>query len=277
MTKAHDINVLITGMGPYPNGIGGHIDVNTSHLITTPHSKEESLTLGIVVLPPTLEPNTAQNPLSTRVNIMTLPDPVKSEYKYVRDFCKELHDKHTDDVDLFIHLGEARGWDWLTIERVAYKQGMSSTWWQPGERKDYYTIPDDAGLTIDDIGPCPWDGVPIGLHSQLDVEKIADSASAILKTLETATQDSGTPIQIKLHNEGGPFLCGFISYESLANRYVRQLRPNVLFCHMPGEADAKSLARAGNGILAIAVSAANEVLRQRKQGSVFLNSNGKLV
>ncbi|KAK6074449.1 pyroglutamyl peptidase [Seiridium cupressi] len=259
MTKAHDINVLITGMGPYPNGIGGHIDVNTSHLITTPHSKEKSLTLGIAVLPPTLEPNTAQNPLSTRVNIMTLPDPVKSEYKYVRDFCKELHDKHADDVDLFIHLGEARGWDWLTIERVAYKQG------------------NNAGLTIDDIGPCPWDGVPIGLHSQLDVEKIADSASAILESLETATQDSGTPIQIKLHNEGGPFLCGFISYESLANRYVRQLRPNVLFCHMPGEADAKSLARAGNGILAIAVSAVNEVLHQRKQAPVFLNSNGKLV
>jgi pyroglutamyl-peptidase len=68
-------------------------------------------------------------------------------------------------VDLFIHLGEARGWNFVTVERVAYKQGMSSSWWGPNEEKQYYTMADNAGLTIKDVGPCPWDEVPMGLRS----------------------------------------------------------------------------------------------------------------
>lgn len=63
-----------------------------------------------------------------------------------------------------MHLGEARGWDFVSLERVAYKQGMSSTWWGRGEEVEYYTMPDNAGLTIGDVGPCPWGGVPMGLR-----------------------------------------------------------------------------------------------------------------
>ncbi|KAH6661175.1 hypothetical protein BKA67DRAFT_654309 [Truncatella angustata] len=272
MTKINDINVLITGMGPYPDGDGGHIDVNTSHLITT-------------LLPKTLDPNTPLNPSPTRINIITLPDPVKTEYKYVREFCKDLHTKHAEDVDLFIHLGEARGWDWLTIERVAYKQGMSSTWWGPYYGpQEYYLWKDDKDLTVKDIGPCPWDGVPMGLQSFLNPDRVADGANTILKTLyqfgkpgasvatvgneddnvpmpKADATEASLPINIKPHDEGGPMMCGFINYESLANRYVRKLKPNVLFCHIPGEADAKNLKRTGDGILAIVVAAAAEVLR----------------
>ncbi|KAI8628183.1 hypothetical protein F5Y19DRAFT_438427, partial [Xylariaceae sp. FL1651] len=273
MTKVNHLNVLITGMGPYPNGFGGRIDENTSYLVTTQ-------------LPRTLEPNTALNPSPSHINIITLPHYVKTEYKYVRDFCKDLHQKHADDVDVFIHLGEARAWNWLTIERAAYKQGMSSNWWWAAEEKEYYMGADDAGLTIKDIGPCPWEGVPMGLHSALDVDTIAEGARAVLKaryqfskatsqdhdfqlagvadrvSSDTVSSDR-TPIQIKPHNEGGPYLCGFINYESLANRYVNKRDLNVLFCHMPGEADPANLNRTRDGILAIVVAAANEALRRK--------------
>lgn len=254
--------------------MGGHIDVNTSHVITT-------------VLPKTLEPNTTRNPSSAHINIITLPDPVKTEYKYVREFCKELHENHADDTDLFIHLGEARGWTWLTVERAAYKQGMSSNWWSPADQREYYTMRDDANLSVHDIGPCPWDGVPIGLQGALDLDKVVDGASAILKNVyqfgrpgaairlreKTAEAEPvamrtparySVPIEVRPHVEGGPYMCGFIHYESLANRYVRKLKRNVLFCHMPGEADHDDLKHTGDGILAIVVAAANEVLLQRR-------------
>lgn len=232
-----------------------------------------------------------QNPSATRINILTLPHPVKTEYKYVRDFCKTLHSTYGKGLDVIIHLGEARGWHHLTIERVAYKQGMSSNWWDKESEQEYYTMADDAGLSIGDIGPCPWDGVPMGLRSALDPDKLADGANTILKALYRFGKpgagirdaehadgqlprsgpagnlllESTAPIEIRPHSEGGPYLCGFINYESLANRYVRKLKANVLFCHIPGEADQVSLKRTGDGILAIVVSAAREVLLQKAQ------------
>ena len=225
-----------------------------------------------------LEPNTARNPSQVRIRIITLPEPVKTEYGYVRDFCRDLHSRATDDVDLFVHLGEARGWDWLTVERVAYKQGMSSVWWTENEEVKYYSVEDDAGQTIDDVGPCPWDEVPMGLRTALNVDKVTDGATTILSNLyrfrkpsasaETipGTKDFTAPIKINPHSEGGPYLCGFINYESLANRHVRKLKRNVLFCHMPGEADEENLSRTRDGLLAILVSAANEVVLQKMTG-----------
>ncbi|ETS83677.1 hypothetical protein PFICI_05553 [Pestalotiopsis fici W106-1] len=289
MTKTRDINVLITGMGPYPDGRGGRINPNTSHVVTT-------------VLPKTLEPNTPRNPSAARIHITTLPEPVKTEYGHVRAFCRDLHARHAaadDDVDLFIHLGEARGWTWVTVERAAYGQGMSSSWWALWDRDAYYTIPDDAGQTIRDVGPSPWAGrVPLGLHPSFNVDGVCEGATALLDTLyrfgsggssssRPGNVDAGNasdtfssssshvqgmdngktvsttnkPIEIRPHAEGGPYLCGFINYESLANRYVLNLKPNVLFCHVPGESDPTSLRRTADGLLAIVVAAVAQLQR----------------
>ncbi|KAI1840709.1 hypothetical protein JX266_013116 [Neoarthrinium moseri] len=279
MTVVSEINVLVTGLGlqPYPDGTdGGRIDENTSYLVTT-------------LLPRTLEPKTALNPSANRINIITLPHYVRSEYRYVRAFCRDLHQKHADDVDVFIHLGEARGWTWLTLERAAYKQGMSSNWWSAAEQSEYYTAADDVGQTIKDLEPCPWVRLPMGLRSALDIDAVADGASAILKSryqferagvcddrldpraddANAVVSDSGvqrrSPIDIRPHDEGGPYLCGFLNYESLANRYAKRRELNVLFCHIPGEADPANLSRTRDGILAITVAAANEVGRRRKK------------
>ncbi|KAF3003277.1 hypothetical protein E8E14_005298 [Neopestalotiopsis sp. 37M] len=295
-----DINVLITGMGPYPDGDGGRIDPNTSHEVTK-------------VLPRTLEPNTPRNPTPARIRITALAEPVKTEYGHVRAFCKELHSRGhagggggSGDIDLFIHLGEARPWTWVTVERAAYGQGMSSTWWTAADRQQYYTMPDDTGQTIEDVGPSPWttgdNKVPLGLDPSLDVDGVCEGATAILDALYRFSSRSGSsravgddqaldlfrsssssssssqgqhkkndndktvtttasnkPIEIRPHAEGGPYLCGFINYESLANRYVRNLKRNVLFCHVPGESDAANLRRTADGVLAVVVAAVSQL------------------
>lgn len=108
----------------------------------------------------------------------------------------------------------------------------------------------------------------------MDIDTVADGATAILKTRsqfgasdrsknEPSDPKSSSPIEIRPHNEGGPYLCGFIHYESLANCYVNKRRPNVLFCHIPGEDDEKSMNRVKDAILAIIVSAVNEVRNQK--------------
>lgn len=226
------------------------------------------------------------NPTSATINIIktAVGDAAyfKTEYAYIRQSMKELHKKYDKDAILFVHLGQAAGWDFCSIERVAYKQGMTSTWWTGREQKGYYMIPDDKGETITDAGPCPWNDVPMGLQTALDVDAVVEGAreiQAVRHTFQSGskhdTKDtevasvSTKPLPVKAHSEGGPYCCGFIHYESLGNCYVNHVKPNVLFCHIPGELDQTSLERAKDAVLAVIVSAVNEILRpQRKHSGI---------
>ncbi|KAK8043077.1 hypothetical protein PG994_013560 [Apiospora phragmitis] len=281
---------------PYPDGHGGQIGPNTSYTLTQ-------------MMPPVLEPHTAQNPSATRIRIARpRTGYVPTEYRAIRQFCHDLHHHHDSNKDddggrketetetaLFVHLGEARGlWDHhVTIERCAFKQGMTSDFWGAvggaprGDRK-YYTVPDAVGEVVDDLGPCPWGAdVPVGLRTALDVDAVADKARGILRMCSQFSSNSSRggggggnraaeaeedrdngPLGILPHLEAGFYGCGFIYYESLANCYVKQQqlegrynKPNVLFCHVPGKEDARSLVRARDAVLAVIVAAVDEVLR----------------
>lgn len=129
-----------------------------------------------------LHADTAKNPSGASIRIITLPHPVKTEYKYVRNFCKALHDAHPNDIDLFVHLGEARGGDIVIVERFAFKEGMSSDWWSKRDQDGYYKTPDNIGQTIVDLGPTPWEDIPVGLHPALNVDAVVQGAGAILQT-----------------------------------------------------------------------------------------------
>ena len=69
------------------------------------------------------------------------------------------------------------------------------------------------------------------------------------------------PLTVKAHHEAGSYCCGFTFYESLANCYIKKRTANVLFCHVPGETDRESLERARDSVLAIIVSAVDDLVQ----------------
>lgn len=227
---------------------------------------------------------TAINPTGATINILnpTAADGqyVRTEYAYIREYVKKLHAEDDDDVDLYVHLGQADGWRSLSVERRAFRQGMTSTWWSAREKKGYYRIADNAGRTVEDAGPCPWDAVPIGLETVLSVDDVVEGAQVLQATRRTFGLSNTTPQQssqhgnstssgnvqvpsstldVKAHHEGGPYACGFIHYESLANCYVNSREPRVLFCHVPAETDTPSLEAGRDAVLAVIVSAVNQL------------------
>ena len=160
-------------------------------------------------------------------------------------------------VDLFVHVGMADGWDYISIERAAYKQGFSSSWWGPREfMLGYYMIPDNLGKTVLSTGPCPWASTPMGLMTSFEVDSLVKGANKRLQ----GSRDTGiAPMQgpshknisVAAHAEPGSYLCGFLYYESLANCRVRGRNADVLFCHVPGYQDDASLAQGRDALLAI--------------------------
>lgn len=244
---------------------------------TPPHNASHELTKH---LPSTLVPLSRFNPTPYTINILNptagTGKYVKTEYGYIRPYITDLHAKHKDDVDLFVHLGMWDGLKWLTAERKAYKQGFSCGW--EGEREEgrdgmggYYMCPDAAGCVVNDGPACPWGReVPVGLRTGLDVDGIVEGANAVLEGGKGEDEEEGGIgkgrewLEVRSHADPGYFCCGFIYYESLANKYVYGTKGDVLFCHLPGEVDPESLEKAKASILAVIGQAVEDGVRERK-------------
>ncbi|KAK0127873.1 hypothetical protein ONS96_007374 [Cadophora gregata f. sp. sojae] len=273
-----EYTVLVTGMGAYPNGHGGHYSAseNTSHLITQrlpdhiPANHPLNPTgLPIRIINPTCGPNSA----------------VKSQYAHIRSYVKTLHadSQETNQLDAIVHLGMADGWDWYTVEKRAFKEGMSSTWWGESAREGYYMVLDDAGKTVLDIKGKDkgiWEGSPMGLMTGVNVEKVAGDASrAINADSAKGIQDLGgqekekLKVQIIPHIEAGNYCCGFIYYESLATCLKRKLDTKVVFCHVPGWRDYERLKRGSDVVCAVIGAICNQIPKGKHGWSSSVSTN----
>ncbi|MCJ1392818.1 hypothetical protein MMC18_005689 [Xylographa bjoerkii] len=281
--RKNEIVVLVTGFGPFPRQSGRY--ENTSNLITK-------------LLPSHIAALSVFNPTSYRIKILnpTSADGeyIRVEYAYIRQYVQKLYDQYEDTVHLILHLGMADGWDFYTIERYAYKEGFTSSWsGAAGIGKGYYClVEDEAGKTAEDIteaeGKGLWLNMPMGLNPSLDVDRVAKKSMEILKLDETetklATYDSskrgvdhtafqdtitdvnlGESANVVTHDEAGYYCCGFTYYESLATSLRRRKQKiHVLFSHVPGESDKRSLEKGRDAVLAIIGAACDQVVDRRR-------------
>lgn len=168
---------------------------------------------------------------------------MKAEYGYVRNYVKELWQQHGNNVDLILHLGMVDGWNWYTVERSAWKKDRV---FQAGNgtniKVKYYTIPDGIGQTIKDVPePCPWgEEVPNQLWALpgIDIDALASKAQKTANVMLEGKEKRR--IEVRPHDDAGPYLCGFISYESLAHAFVNRYSARTLFCHIPGGEEWKT-------------------------------------
>ncbi|KUI70458.1 hypothetical protein VM1G_06002 [Cytospora mali] len=246
-----EYTVLVTGMGPFPDGEGGHYEENdnTSHLVTQ-H------------LPGSLPVSHPLNPTHQSIRILNPTAPagkyVKTEYAYIRSFIQGLYDEFTAGetgkcaLDVVVHLGMADGFKSYTVEERAFNEKMSSDWWEAmlGQDTKYYRFIDDAGRTVEDItegeGRDLWADEPTGLAANFKVAEVVKDAGLAVNSMGEKKQVSIVP-----HFEAGPMGCGFILYESLATCRRRKLGTKVVFSHLPSWKDVPNLQRGADAICAI--------------------------
>ncbi|CAD0100651.1 unnamed protein product [Aureobasidium mustum] len=250
-SSVRPITVFVTGFGPFPRGDGTSYSRNTSHEITK-------------LLPSTLPPRSQFNPSSHPIRILNPTaaegKAVNVEYAHIRKYTSGLHDSYGATADLILHIGMADGWNFVSCERRSYKQTFTSGW--AGRMLGlgrYYMIKDVKGKTVEDAGPNPWgEDVPMGLGTGLNVDELVDGAGKMLKTAFGR--------DVRAHEDAGTYCCGFIYYESLANKFTKQTPAEVLFCHVPGDLDRLNLHAATNSICAIIGAAAAQILDNRGVG-----------
>ena len=174
---------------------------------------------------------------------------------FIRHRLKELHDEYGSSVTLWIHLGQWK-MDFVSCERRAFRQDFISSWSHHMSDKHYYTLPDSAEKSVDDLGPNPWLAVPTGLHSEVPIDATVLAANSVL-------EKDIMPLKVASHHEAGSAGCGYTFYESMANCFVAGRRRDVIFVHVPPDADAPSLEKARDAVLAIIGAAVHALVEQR--------------
>jgi pyroglutamyl-peptidase len=179
-----------------------------------------------------------------------------------------MWDEYAETVDAVIHLGQAVGFEFYTVEERAFNEKFTSTWGGATEEMEgYYLTPDGVGKTVRDIGVHEgrgmWDDVPMGLATRVDVPTIIDDVMGTINSEDVREGEKKMVLKVVPHFEAGPYGCGYTFYESLATCWKRKLDNKVLFCHVPGWADEERLKRGADVVCAIIGAVCKQIHEER--------------
>ncbi|KAK8054053.1 hypothetical protein PG996_013354 [Apiospora saccharicola] len=209
--------VLVTGFGPFLD-----IAKNPSYEI-------------VCRLPQTLP--------SGNVTIIAHPEPIPATYHKIAEVVPKLIAEH--DPDIIIHMGLAAERDYFAVEQTAPKEG-------------YHEIPDIARRVFTRAeNKARFGKSAESLATDLPLEQVVDSwkdsvAQARLR-LPSSISASGTgkapqtggkkgtkgakeeqrDVDVRLSNDVGTYVCGFIYYLSLLEMEKNGRTRNTVFFHVP--------------------------------------------
>jgi pyroglutamyl-peptidase len=204
-------------------------------------------------LPSTISPS-SNNPLSPlrQINLIVHKPAIRTSYHDVRTEVPKFFAEHKDkDIDLVLQMGNGYP-DHYSIETQSF-------------RDDYNVWAD-----VDDQYARDLCDLPGGEHLWRDTYK----APKILKTAvqpvgelwrrtESLLLGKGNTADVRLSDDPGHYLCGFIYYEGLVERWRHGDQRNVLFLHVRPWLDDETI-EVGREVAMAVIRAAVEMIEKRR-------------
>lgn len=196
-TQQREVTVLVTGFGPFKT-----FTTNPSHLITT------QLTRILLPTPDPTSSSSSPTPSQPIIHLFIHPEPLRVSYPTISTTIPTL--LSTYQPDYILHLGMAAGRRHYSLETLAHRDG--------------YTIKDIDNIDGVDVGSRRWtaDGCPAILDVAWDTVDVLNRWRHELKIEgghHTTTKKPATIPDVRLSSDPGRFLCDFIFYQSLSERW----------------------------------------------------------
>ncbi|KAL1960092.1 hypothetical protein VTO42DRAFT_264 [Malbranchea cinnamomea] len=249
-TTAEDINVLVTGFGPFKTN-----PINPSFLIASS-------------LPQSISSPATSSAKTHQIRIHTHPNAIRVSYAAVRaavpaiiESFKRSH--NGAEPDIIIHIGMASTRHHYAVETRAHRDG--------------YNVTDVDGQVGLQDGEIPWKeaGLPEVLQPGPRTSISSGDSTTPTPTNKSATESTTVSLtrvcprppdelllstwrkhlpdqtDVRLSDEAGRYLCEFIYYTSLARALQAGRDRNVVFLHVPGWTDEMSVERGKNVVIAL--------------------------
>ncbi|KAG2018209.1 hypothetical protein CC2G_007655 [Coprinopsis cinerea AmutBmut pab1-1] len=202
-SSTEEIKVLVTGFGPFRD-------------VTTNPSWEIARNL----------PTELTSPNGTPIKLI-VSGPIPVVYHKVFAQSPELIEKH--NPHLVVHIGLDAGIDYIAVEQSALKEG-------------YHEIPDyDRKVFTRSDNKTAFAKHPSSLKSSLDLESAVSACQSACASVTIPVKDADNAngkqakrrLEVKLSDDVGTYLCGFIYYCSMLEMQKRKEKRDVVFVHVP--------------------------------------------
>jgi pyroglutamyl-peptidase len=229
-----EANVLVTGMGPFRQ-----FRVNSSWEIAN--------TLPTSI---SLSSDTSTTELQ-RINIIVHKPAIQTSYHDVRNKVPKFFADNMDkDIDLVLHLGSG----YLNHYAIETQSG----------RDNYDSFVDEDQKTSKDLADLPG-----GEHLWRDTYHAPDTLKTAVQPVKELLQQTqsllgkSSQADVRLSDDPGKALCGFIYYAGLVERW-RHMEPQyVIFLHVRSIIDDETLQEGKEVVLAV-IKAALRMIEKRR-------------
>lgn len=230
-----EANVLVTGMGPFM-----HIPINASYQIAS--------TLPAVISP------SSDSPISglRRINLIVHKPAIRTSYHDVRTELPKFFAANADkDIDFVLHMGSGYR-DHYAIETQSC-------------RDDYNTYPDEDHQLARDLSDLPggehlWRDT---YHAPKYLKTSVQPVDELWRHVQSLLLGKSSLADVRLSADPGNFLCGFIYYAGLVERWRHKESRNVIFVHVKSAVDEETL-QEGREVAMAVIRAAVGMIEKRR-------------
>ncbi|KAK6846200.1 peptidase C15- pyroglutamyl peptidase I-like protein [Apiospora arundinis] len=210
--------ILVTGFGPFLD-----VTKNPSYEI-------------VCRLPQTL-------PSGSNITIIAHPEPIPAAYHKIAEVVPKLIAEH--DPDIIVHMGLAMDRDYFAVERSAPKEGyheipdIARRVFTRAENKARFGKSAESQVTdipLEQVVDLWTDSVAqarLRLPDPASSSGAAGKAQGSGKKGTKATKEALKEVDVRLSDDVGTYVCGFIYYLSLLEMAKRGKKKNTIFFHVP--------------------------------------------
>lgn len=206
---------------------------------------------------PALLPATLSSPTPIHINVHH--EAIRVAYDAVTDLVPTLLKPRSPPADIILHIGLAAGRDFYTLEKGAHSRGFGAIPDVDGKR-----FPDDRAEK-----KFPRSKFPRTLHTSFDTDDVVERWQQNLGYSKSATtsldeqQKSNLLADVRISQDAGNFLCGFIYLNSLAHYFeLKEDERPVAFLHVPDLSRSKEQLDVGREVAIALIKALVESRRQ---------------
>lgn len=174
---------------------------------------------------------------------------MKTSYHDVREQVPKFFAEH-NNIDFVLHMGIASPRQYYTISKGSYRDNYNYFSDADGKyARDLSDLPGGEHLWRDDYH------APRFLKSSIPIDDLWRRSQSLLLGKQCSAH-------LRLEADAGHYLCGFIYYAGLVERWRKHKDQNVLFVHTKGETDDDTIEEGREVALAVIRAAIETIERE---------------
>lgn len=219
-------------------------------------SYEIAKSLPAVISPSSESPNSSLR----RINLIVHEPAIRTSYHDVRTEVPEFFAEHTD-IDFVLHMGS--GYDGF------YSLETQSC------RDNYNAFVDEDGRLARDLTDLPggeqlWRDI---YHAPKFLRSSVQPVLGLWQHVQSLLLNKDSKAVVRLSSDPGNFMCGFIYYAGLVERWRLQEQRNVIFLHVRSGVDEETLLE-GREVAIAVIRAAVAMIEKRSSRPVDMEDGG---